>query len=813
MIAFKRAGCAVAMLITVQLSAFGQQGAQVDESKVQKIIYVDQQSAKAADTNVGSQDSPLKTIGKAVQIAEADNASNSGVKILIAPGIYREAIALKPSTEATTAPIVFEATEKGKAVISGSDVWTGWKRQGDSNVYVRPWPYKWGMAAYPAGWEGNVVLQPVVRRSEIIFADGKLLRQVMSQSDLAESTFYVSEKDGAICICLPQNVVPETATIEVGVRGELVQVQGRKNVVLRGLVFVHANTPLQGEAVSFNDCSNVLVEDCQFDWNNWSGLGFGTSHSITVRGSTANYNGAMGMTAGQVQNLLYEDIEASYNNWRGAWGGFTGWSVAGLKQLRIHDAIYRRIKAIGNQTGAFWFDFDCVNVVIDDAFFSQNKTRGIFIEASEGPVTLKHCVICFNHGPGVLSTNSKRVALVDNTIYGNSGPQIQLTGQLDRPVSNWETKEKMKLNLEQWLVQDNVVVGSNSNQVLVDLSGAAVERFMDSLKASRNLWYNPKRADVFRVGGLNLDLDHWEMVSGQDLDSVFADPQLQAPNQSNFTPRADSPLKHRNGWAKRNVVRVGLSDLNEAVLQEVKENWNLPYPLAVQADARQWAEMDLRRYANRPLTGQDGWIGEHPLENLSPGEKKIHSVPFRIVDPDANGGFAAIALRSAHVYQTRGKSLPSQVVVPIARQAAALYFLYGCGYATHKQACEIQIIYEDGSKKTVSILPLGEGSKDADVFNQLTSESNIQDWWPTMSQFDNENAKKVMIVNPENALKSLRYLYTLQWVNPKPADSIKELRITADPQEETSMQFLGISALLPPEESGVETKTDIRANN
>jgi hypothetical protein len=82
-----------------------------------------------------------------------------------------------------------------------------------------------------------------------------------------------------------------------------------------------------------------------------------------------------------------------------------------------------------------------------------------------------------------------------------------------------------------------------------------------------------------------------------------------------------------------------------------------------------------------------------------------------------------------------------------------------------------------------------------------------------MSQFDNENAKKVMIVNPENALKSLRYLYTLQWVNPKPADSIKELRITADPQEETSMQFLGISALLPPEESGVETKTDIRANN
>lgn len=812
MIISKRVGCAVVFLITVQLLAFGQEGAQIDESKVQKIIYVDQQSTKAADTNVGNQDSPLKTIGRAVQIAEADSASNIGVKILIAPGIYREAIALKPSKEAITAPIVFETTKKGKAIISGSDVWTGWKRQGDGNIYVHPWPYKWGMAPYPAGWQ-TVVLQPVVRRCETVFEDGKLLRQVMSQSNLVENTFYVSENDGTICICLSPNDVPEATTIEVGVRQHLLQVQGRKNVVLRGLLFVHANTPLQGEAVSFNDCSNVLVESCQFNWNNWSGLGFGTSHNITVRRSTANYNGAMGMTGGQLQNLLYEDVEASYNNWRGAWGGFTGWSVAGFKQLRIHDAIYRRIKAIGNQTGAFWFDFDCLNVSIEDALFSQNKTRGIFIEASEGPVTLKHCVIFFNHGPGVLSTNSKHVSLVDNTIYENSGPQIQLTGQADRPVYNWETKEKMKLNLEQWLLQDNVLVGSNPNQALVDISGASVQLFMDSLKAGQNLWYNPTRNDVFRVGGVNLDIDHWQMVSGQDLDSVFSDPHFQDPNQTNFTLRTDSPLKNRNGWAKRNVVRVGLSDLNEAVLKEVKENWNVAYPLAVHADARQWVQIDLRRYANRPLTGKDGWIGEHPLENLTPGEKEIHSIPFQIIDPDANGGFAAIALRSAHVYQTRGKPLPSKVVVPIVRQAAALYFLYGCGYATHKQACEIQIVYEDGSNKTVSILPLGGGSKDADVFNQLTSESNIQDWWPTMPQFDNETAKKVMIVNPTNALKSVRYLYTLQWVNPKPANSIKELRITADPQEETSVQFLGISALLLLDKNGMETKSDIRKND
>jgi Right handed beta helix region/Protein of unknown function (DUF1565) len=803
----RNAGVVAALLLAVPFSALGRQGAQVDESKVQKVIYVDQQSANAVDTNDGSKDSPFKTIGRAVVLADACNASDIGVKILIAPGIYREAITLDRGRQTTSAPIIFEATEKGKTVVSGSEAWATWKRSNDGSRYVHPWPYKWGMAAIPEGWE-DVVLKPIVRRCETVFADGRLLRQVMSPSELAENTFYVSEEEGRLSLCLAPGVTPETAAIEVGVRQQLFRAQARENIVLRGLTFVHAITPLQGEAVSFDDCSNILVEDCEFNWNNWSGLGFGGTEGITVRRSTANHNGAMGMTGGQLRSLLYEDDEASYNNWRGSWGGFTGWSVAGFKQLRIHDATYRRIKAVGNQTGAFWFDFDCSIVVIDGAYFAQNETRGIFIEASEGPVTVENSVFCFNGGPGVLSTNSKQVALTGDTFYENAGPQIQVTGQLDRPVSNWETKEKMKLNLEDWVLQDDTLVTSNANRALVDISGAAVERFTGSLISSRNLWYNPTDADVFRVSGLNLDLAHWEKISGQDLDSVFADPKLTDPDRSDFTPSADSPLKQRDEWVKRDVVRVGLGDLKEALLQEVKDNWNSPYPVALKARADQWTEISLRPYANRALTGQDGWIGEYPLENLTPGEKKIHAVPFQIIDPAANNGLAAIALRSAHVYQTRGRPLPGEVAVPISREATALYLLYGCAYATHKRTCEFQVIYEDGTRQTIGVLPLGKGSKDADVLNQLTSESNIQDWWPTMPQFDNDNAKKVMIVNPENALKSVRYLYTLQWVNPEPSKPIKELVMTADPREEASVQVFGISALLPLKEAGVETKVN-----
>ncbi len=195
-------GAVVAMLLAVQFSAWGRQGAQVDESVVQKVIYVDQQSANAADTNDGSKDAPFKTIGPAVQLADACNASGIGVKILIAPGIYREAITLDRGRQTTSAPIIFEATGKGKTVVSGSEVWATWERSNAGRRYVHPWPYKWGMAAIPEGWE-DVVLKPIVRRCEMVFVDGQLLRQVMSPSDLAENTIYVSEEDGTLSLCLP----------------------------------------------------------------------------------------------------------------------------------------------------------------------------------------------------------------------------------------------------------------------------------------------------------------------------------------------------------------------------------------------------------------------------------------------------------------------------------------------------------------------------------------------------------------------------------------------------------------------------------
>jgi len=43
--------------------------------------------------------------------------------------------------------------------------------------------------------------------------------------------------------------------------------------------------------------------------------------------------------------------------------------------------------------------------------------------------------------------------------------------------------------------------------------------------------------------------------------------------------------------------------------------------------------------------------------------------------------------------------------------------------------------------------------------------------------------------------ETVRYIYTLQWVNPHPEKTVKELKLTSNPKEETSLMVFGITVL------------------
>jgi hypothetical protein len=54
----------------------------------------------------------------------------------------------------------------------------------------------------------------------------------------------------------------------------------------------------------------------------------------------------------------------------------------------------------------------------------------------------------------------------------------------------------------------------------------AWEHFLTTLTSSRNLWFDPKTPNSFRIGGVGFNLADWSKITGQDTSSLFADPKL-----------------------------------------------------------------------------------------------------------------------------------------------------------------------------------------------------------------------------------------------------------------------------------------------
>jgi len=137
-----------------------------------------------------------------------------------------------------------------------------------------------------------------------------------------------------------------------------------------------------------------------------------------------------------------------------------------------------------------------------------------------------------------------------------------------------------------------------------------------------------------------------------------------------------------------------------------------------------------------------------------PGKKKIHGVEFEIINQKENKGFACLVLKSKKVKEI-GK------------------------------IGEYQIVYEDGKSESIEIIA-------DDPVPQKDTKSNICDWYPTFGQIEKENAKYVPVVSEEG----IRYIYTLQWINPYPEKKIEKIVLKSEGEKTTgTLGILGITIL------------------
>ena len=539
-------GLALAWVVAATPVSAQVTGAVVTET-TDVVLHVDREDPLADDGNDGSVDAPLATIGEAVQRAMANRAATLGTSVRVHAGIYRERVALHPDAIDPLAPtIIIEGVGSGESIIAGSDVWANWQPIA-GGLWQRPWHERYGLAPVPEGWDQVKDLledQPVVRRREVVFVDGQLLRQVLTRAELESEpgTFLVEEGPGrsvrsggpGTITLHPVPTVDMSATIvEVAARPETLVIDRMANLVVRNLTLRQANSELHTPSVVVTSSDNVLLDGCRIEWNNWNGLSIFRSDAVTVRDVRASWNGAGGVTAWRVRNLLVTNSEASHNNWRGAWGGFYGWAV-GQKFLSIHGARFVDYRATGNEATGLWLDTDIEDVTIQDAEITDNR-RGMFLEAMQGPVILRDSIVRNNRGTGILATNSANVTLRGNRIEGNQDHQLVAPWTVDqhalRVERNFETAQFMHLRMENWTIAENVIGGQDDATLL----GAGLwTPFMNSLVSTRNHWYQATAGDRFHLYPTRRAVPEartfadWQRISGQDRDSTFSSTPLPA---------------------------------------------------------------------------------------------------------------------------------------------------------------------------------------------------------------------------------------------------------------------------------------------
>jgi len=226
-----------------------------------------------------------------------------------------------------------------------------------------------------------------------------------------------------------------------------------------------------------------------------------------------------------------------------------------------------------------------------------------------------------------------------------------------------------------------------------------------------------------------------------------------------------------------------------------KASWNKIYPFLKRRKAHRWCHLDLSPLANHSLTRPHGWMGLDPLLHFPPGLHSIHGAPFHVLDETRNSGRAVLTFRSPHTHSAKGTELPARVEIHVGEPVRAVYFLHGCGHAKWLSFAEYIVHFMKG--KRVAKIPLVSlGTRSSTVQRPGKLRPNIQDWWPGLEQRDFPHAKYALVSDPANPGEYTRYLYTLEWVNPRPDDEVRHIEVQVDPKAGPALALIAVTALL-----------------
>lgn len=511
---------------------------------------VDTAHPAASDEHPGTRDKPLKTIGAAALKTEP------GDRVLVRPGIYREAVVIGVSGR-PDAPIVFESEVVHAAIVSGSD-------PAPAEAWTEVEPGLW-RAAWPAplrlNGHGN---------GEWVYADGAPLLRVDSPGELLPGLFLLDYEAKAVDVMLPEGRSPADTALELALRDGLFRAANWESsqnlkagapwitdIVIRGFTVVNNADWFRGFGAIRVSGERWLVEGNVVRFGSRVGIQTGSSHACVVRGNVVDWAGVTGVGGSPNLALRFENNIVRYGNFRrnepGAEGG-------GSKFLATMDGMFTGNRFEANYGSGLWFDggnsFNtirnnrCTDNFVFGGFFSEIGWHDFYADN----------VSAYNE-IGFLIGETPGCVLYRNLICGNSNWGIRMRGNYRREagitLEDMEAKlqslteripnfpperlERRRFHMLQYLVAtpyrlqnnsaivDNLIFDNATAHIEYRLYGTETNRlaaFVQNFSDHNLFWPRDEGQKLFAgpAGHVYDGLTGWQEASDRDRQSRVADP-------------------------------------------------------------------------------------------------------------------------------------------------------------------------------------------------------------------------------------------------------------------------------------------------
>lgn len=521
-------------------------GAVVEISTDATTLHVDGSHSSVAPDGTAAQ--PFRTITAGVAAAQQLRTSGRQVRILVAPGVYRETVSIG-STGQSNPPAL--SIEGPGAVVTGADIETRWSAVSGTRFVSAPWAQKWGMTPVPASW-GSISVPDMVRRREGVLVDGQPLVQVASQSKLFPGSFTVEESKSRIVVDPPAGSSGLTGRrVEVARRDRALQIQGQaRSVLVSGFTFEAAAAPFTGYMAYVSDAVDILLEGNTFRYSSGGGLGFCCVTRATARNNVASDNGINGLDTYKATDIVVAGNTVTGNNRRGHQNGFVGWATAGSKNLLLHDAVFRGNTYERNFARGLWFDTDVANVVVDGDRSCDNRGDGVFIEAVQGPLTVRDTTFCDNDRAGILVGTSGNVTVTGSSMTGNDYGQLVFAGVRQRSWTDSRTGAKVTMgDFADWQLLGNTFASSGTAPLIyspvVPIDDWRAHLAAGEITASGNSWARPAAANAIKIQATDFSMPEWNASTGDSAALELSEPaggsDTTASGQSTEPGTAPSP--------------------------------------------------------------------------------------------------------------------------------------------------------------------------------------------------------------------------------------------------------------------------------